>query len=221
MSTFEISLCPSLREKARGAAFAHIEAEVSVAEHHPGLWAELERAAARYRGGSMEQVRRSAPIAGLRAAYRALGSDPTRYRGASEALVRRIVQGKDLYRVNTIVDINNLIALETLFSVGVFDLAHVRPPVVFRAGQQGEAYAGIGRGEINLTGLPVFADQSGPIGSTTSDSEGTKVTLATTHILMVVISFGGPTGLAEAAQRAAELLARYAAGQNIATGVVG
>ncbi len=124
-----------------------------------------------------------------------LGNDPTRYRGSNEALVRRISQGKDLYRVNTVVDINNLLSLETLHSAGTFDLDRVQPPIIFRVGQPGEIYAGIGRGEIKIEGLPVFADQSGPFGSTTSDSERTMVRLDTTRILMVVISFLGAEGM--------------------------
>ena len=88
-------------------------------------WQEIEAAAARFRGMTMEEARKLPPIKALRDAYRALGNDPTRYRGSNEALVRRITQGKELYRVNTVVDINNLISLETLHSAGTFDLEHV------------------------------------------------------------------------------------------------
>ena len=137
----------------------------------------------------------SRPSKALRDAYRALGNDPTRYRGSNEALVRRISQGKELYRVNTVVDINNLISLEHAELGGTFDLHLVQPPIIFRVGQPGELYSGIGRGEIKIEGLPVFADQLGPFGSTTSDSERTMVRLDTTTILMVVISFDGGKGL--------------------------
>jgi len=105
---------------------------------------------------TMDEARRFPPIKALRDAYRALGNDPTRYRGSNEALVRRIVQGKELYRVNTVVDINNLISLETLQSAGTFDLDQIQPPVTFHAGRPSESYLGIGRGEIKIAGLPVF-----------------------------------------------------------------
>ncbi len=141
----------------------------------------------------MEQARKFPPIKALRDAYRALGNDPTRYRGSNEALVRRITQGKELYRVNTVVDINNLVTLETLYSAGTFDFDHLQPPITFRIGQPGESYSGIGRGEIRLEGLPVFADSIGPVGSTTSDSERAMVRLETTRILMVFISFWAAT----------------------------
>ena len=129
-------------------------------------------------------------------------------------------QGKELYRVNTVVDINNLISLETLHSAGTFDLDHVQPPIIFRIGQPGETYSGIGRGEIKIEGLPVFADQLGPFGSTTSDSERTMVRLETTRILMVVISFLGSEGMEAVVQRAAGLLERYAGATGVETGVV-
>ena len=146
--------------------------------------------------------------------------DPTRYRGSNEALVRRITQGKELYRVNTVVDINNLISLETLHSAGTFDLDQIKPPVVFRGGLPGESYAGIGRGEIKIEGLPIFADQLGPFGSTTSDSERAMVRLETTHIMMVIISFLGSTGMDAILERATALLQRYALASAIEARVV-
>ena len=168
----------------------------------------------------MDEARKSPPIKALRDAYRTLGNDPTRYRGSNEALVRRISQGKDLHRVNTVVDINNLISLETLHSAGTFDLDRIQPPIIFRVGQPGEIYAGIGRGEIKIEGLPVFTDQAGPFGSTTSDSERTMVRLDTTRILMVVISFLGAEGVDKTLDRAAGLLTKYAAASGVERGMV-
>jgi DNA/RNA-binding domain of Phe-tRNA-synthetase-like protein len=95
----------------------------------------------------------------------------------------------------------------------MFDLDRVQPPIIFRVGQPGEIYSGIGRGEIKIEGLPVFADQLGPFGSTTSDSERTMVRLETTRILMVVISFEGGKGLDAASGFAAMLLEKHAGGR--------
>ena len=166
------------------------------------------------------QARKFPPIKALRDAYRTLGNDPTRYRGSNEALVRRITQGKDLYRVNTVVDINNLVTLETLHSAGTFDFDHLQPPITFRIGQPNESYLGIGRGEIKIEGLPVFVDQLGPFGSTTSDSERTMVRLQTERILMVIISFGGRGQLRHAVERAVGLLERYTGATDVETEVV-
>jgi DNA/RNA-binding domain of Phe-tRNA-synthetase-like protein len=216
----DLTIAPEFKAKIRSVAVGWIIANVHNTQHDEALWQEIEAAAERFRGMTMEEARRMEPIKTLRDAYRALGNDPTRYRGSNEALVRRITQGKELYRVNTVVDINNLISLETLHSAGTFDLDQVQPPILFRIGQPGEVYSGIGRGEIKIERLPVFADQLGPFGSTTSDSERTMVRLETTTILMVVISFLGSDGMQGTVQEATRLLEKYAGARGTDTGLV-
>jgi DNA/RNA-binding domain of Phe-tRNA-synthetase-like protein len=216
----ELTIASELKAKLPDVAVGWIVADAQVAGHDAELWREIEQAAGRFRGMTMTEARKFPAIKSLREAYKALGNDPTRYRGANEALVRRISQGKDLYAVNTVVDVNNLVTLETLYAGGAFDFHRLQPPVIFRIGRPGESYAGIGRGEIKLAGLPVFADRDGPFGSTTSDSERTMVRLETTKILMVLISFRGTDRLAEAARRAADLLGTYARAAGLETGVV-
>jgi DNA/RNA-binding domain of Phe-tRNA-synthetase-like protein len=217
---FPLTVSADLRAKVPCVAVGWITAAVHNSQHNEALWAEIEDAASRFTGMTMEEARRFPPITALRDAYRALGNDPTRYRGSNEALVRRITQGKELYRVDTVVDINNLISLETLHSAGTFAFDRIQPPIIFRIGQPGETYSGIGRGEIKIEGLPVFADRVGPFGSTTSDSERTMVRLETTRILMVVISFLGSEGMEAVVQRAAGLLERYAGAKGVESGVV-
>jgi DNA/RNA-binding domain of Phe-tRNA-synthetase-like protein len=215
-----LTISPDLKTKVPAVAVGWITASVRNTQHDETLWREIEATVNLFRGMTIDHARKFPPIKALRDAYRALGNDPTRYRGSNEALVRRITQGKELYRVNTLVDINNLISLETLNSAGTFDLHQVQPPIIFRIGQPGEIYSGIGRGEIKIEGLPVFADQIGPFGSTTSDSERTMVRLDTTSILMVVISFLGTEGLERTVQQAAGLLEKYAGASDIVTGMV-
>jgi DNA/RNA-binding domain of Phe-tRNA-synthetase-like protein len=215
-----LTISPELKAVVPHAVVGCITTNVQVTQHDEALWREIEVAVARFRGMTMDQARKFAPIKALRDVYRALGNDPTRYRGSNEALVRRIVQGKELYRLNTVVDINNLISLETLHSAGTFDLDQISPPVVFRAGLPGESYAGIGRGEIKIEGLPVFSDQLGPFGSTTSDSERTMVRLETNRILMVIISFTAREGADRALARATGLLKHFAAASGTEIGVV-
>ena len=128
-------------------------------------------------------------ILSSRNAYKKLGKDPSRYRLSSETLVKRVVKGNDLYIVNNIVDINNLISLETLYSVGTYDLDKVKGSITFTLGNKDERYEGIGRGSINLENLPVFEDEEGKFGSTTSDSVKAMITDDTTHILMNIIAF--------------------------------
>ncbi len=216
----DLTIAHEFKAKIPGVAVGWLTAVVRNSQHDETLWREIEATAALFRGMAMDDARKLSPLRALRDAYRALGNDPTRYRGSNEALVRRISQGKDLYRVNTVVDINNLISLNTFNSAGTFDLDRVQPPIVFRIGQVGETYSGIGRGEVKIEELPVFADQLGPFGSTTSDSERTMVRLETTRILMVVISFAGAKGLDVATGSAAMLLEKHAGATGIETGQV-
>jgi DNA/RNA-binding domain of Phe-tRNA-synthetase-like protein len=165
-------------------------------------------------------VLESPEIESVRKAYKALGKDPARYRGSAEALLRRIVAGKGFPQINGVVDIINLISVESRLPVGLYDLAHVTGDIVFRAGRAGETYKGIGKYDLNLEGLPVFADTAGPHGSATSDSERTMVTAQTKEILAVIISFAGPETLERWTQRMSALLTEHAAAGEIVTRVV-
>jgi DNA/RNA-binding domain of Phe-tRNA-synthetase-like protein len=160
-------------------------------------------------------VLESPQVETTRKAYKALGKDPARYRGSAEALLRRIVAGKGFPQINVVVDVINLVSVESRLPVGLYDLGHVTGEIVFRAGRAGETYKGIGKYDLNLEGLPVFADNAGPHGSATSDSERTMVTAETKEILAIIISFGGPEPLDRWTQRLAALLGQYAAAQNV------
>ena len=142
-------------------------------------------------------VLESAQIMATRAAYKALGKDPARYRGSAEALLRRVIAGKGVPRISNVVDVINLVSVESRLPVGLYDLAHVQGDIVFRAGRAGETYKGIGKYELNLEGLPVFCDAIGPHGSPTSDSERTMVTEATKKVIAIIISFGGASASAD------------------------
>ena len=165
-------------------------------------------------------VLESPQIEMTRRAYKALGKDPARYRGSAEALLRRVVAGKGLPQINAVVDIINLVSLESRLPVGLYDTAQVRGDVVFRAGRAGESYKGIGKYDLNLEGLPLFADDQGPHGSATSDSERTMVTSKTEGILAVIVSFGGAEGLDRWTQRMSTLLSQYASAQKVETRIL-
>jgi DNA/RNA-binding domain of Phe-tRNA-synthetase-like protein len=162
----------------------------------------------------------SPQVEATRTAYKALGKDPARYRGSAEALLRRVVAGKSLPQINAVVDAINLVSVESRLPVGLYDLGHVVGEIVFRAGRAGETYKGIGKYDLNLEGLPLFADTVGPHGSATSDSERTMVTAATKEVLAVIVSFGGAENLERWTQRLGALLQQYAAGTEIVTNIV-
>jgi DNA/RNA-binding domain of Phe-tRNA-synthetase-like protein len=214
----EISIHPALKARAPDLVLGCISAGVSVEKHNEALWREIDQHLAHLTATIKPEQTNSIPqIAAMRGAYKALGKDPSRYRGSAEALLRRVLSGKGLYQINSVVDINNLVSLESLNPAGTYDLEKVTSPIELRIGAAGESYKGIGKDLINIESLPVFADAAGPFGSPTSDSERAMVSLETTKVLMIVFSFVGPEGLERWMSRASELLRLYCGGTEIET----
>ena len=198
-----------------------VSAHVSVQKHNEALWCEIDQHLAHLAATiKPEQINTVPQIAAMRSAYKALGKDPSRYRGSAEALLRRVLSGKGLYQINSVVDINNMVSLESLNPAGTYDLEKITPPIEFRIGAAGESYKGIRKDLINIENLPIFADALGAFGSPTSDSERAMVSLETRKILMVIFSFTGPEELERWVQRGSELLGRYSGAEGIETSLV-
>lgn len=216
-STVNIHIDPELKKKCPRTALGCVTARVEAGPSPEALLAELKiREAEIEKLPFPRSVLECPAIEATRQAYKALGKDPARYRGSAEALLRRVVAGKSLPQINSVVDIINLVSIESRLPIGLYDREHVVGDVVFRAGRAGESYKGIGKYALNLEGLPVFADNAGPHGSATSDSEGTMVTEDTKEVLAVIISFSGPQTLPRWTERLSALLTQYASGQDVA-----
>ena len=174
----EISIHPTLKALVPNLALGCISANVVAEKHNEALWREIDQHLTHLIATiKSEQISTVPQIAAMRQAYKTLGKDPSRYRGSAEALLRRVLSGKGLYQINSVVDINNLVSLESLNPAGTYDLEKITPPIELRIGAAGESYKGIGKDLINIESLPVFADAEGPFGSPTSDSERAMVTL--------------------------------------------
>ncbi len=210
-----------LKDKCPRVALGCVTARVQAPGSPPVLITELKNCEQGIlRLPEPRAVLESPQILATRAAYKALGKDPARYRGSAEALLRRVIADKGLPQINAVVDIINLVSVESRLPIGLYDLAHVQGDIVFRAGRAGETYKGIGKYDLNLEGLPVFCDALGPHGSPTSDSERTMVTSETKQVLAIIISFGGKEGLDRWTQRMSELFQRFAAGQECETALI-
>lgn len=179
-----------LKEKNPNVKLGVIKYKAVVKESSEELEKELEKLGDKLQEKySIEDILKIKSIKDIRVSYKILGKDPSRYRVSSEALLRRIVQGKGIYKVNNIVDINNLVSLICLFPVGSYNIDNIDEFILFRVGQENESYKGIGKGSVNLTNMPVFADKNGAFGSPTSDSEKAMITDEAENILMIIISF--------------------------------
>src|ERR1700688_4710399 len=214
MKTLQVTIDAQVKAKCSKTALACVTASVEAPGSPAELVGELKNCEqAILRLPEPRAILEFAQVLATRAAYKALGKDPARYRGSAEALLRRVIAGKDLPQINAVVDVINLVSVESRLPIGLYDVAHVSGDIVFRAGRAGETYKGIGKYDLNLEGLPVFCDALGPHGSPTSDSERTMVTSETKQVLAIVISFGGKEGLERWTQRMSDLFHRFAAGQ--------
>ena len=207
----DIKITPELKKASPNIRLGIIRSDIKYEKENSGLWDEVERVTSKI-NNSLEQ----AQIAGLpvirhtREAYIALGKEPARYRCSAEALLRRIVQGKGLYRINNVVDIINLISLLFHFSIGCYDFDKLSEPIYFDIGKDKESYEAIGRGMMNISYLPTFRDSFGPFGSPTSDSERTMISAKTKNVLIIVIDFKGNDSLADAIDKTIQFLKQYA-----------
>lgn len=184
-------------------------------EYSALLWQEIERFLADYRQRyTVDSIKEMPAIQATRKVYKLCGKDPSRYRPSSEALVRRTLQGKDLYRVSTAVDLINLASIAYGYSIGGFDADKIQgSTLTLGIGREGEPYEGIGRGLLNIAGLPVYRDALGGIGTPTSDNERTKMSLSTTHLFAIVNGYDGNRQQVEACARyILQLTQRFASG---------
>jgi len=172
---------------------AAVEAQVTNSPYSQELWDEIHEWEQRFRRDlTTESLKELSGIAATRRVYKACGKDPSRYRPASEQLIRRMLQGKELYQIDTLVDLVNLASIVYGYSIGGFDADKiVGDTLTLGIGREGEPYEGIGRGLLNIAGLPVYRDQQGGVGTPTSDNERTKMTLATTHLLVLINGYDG------------------------------
>lgn len=172
---------------------ACVEARVVNTPYNDRLWSAIHEVEERLRKElTTESVKLLPSIAATRAVYKLCGKDPSRYRPASEQLIRRMLQGKELYQIDTLVDLVNLASIAYGYSIGGFDAdKFVGTELVLGVGRQGEPYEGIGRGQLNIAGLPVYRDEQGGVGTPTSDHERTKITLSTTHLVVLINGYDG------------------------------
>ena len=197
---------------------AAVEAHVQNTTFCPELWDEINALCEDYRTRfTTVRIKEMAAIEATRRVYRACGKDPSRYRPAAEALIRRVVQGKELYQIDTLVDLINLASMKYGYSIGGFDAdKFVGDTLALGVGEPGEPYEGIGRGMLNIEGMPVYRDQKGGVGTPTSDNERTKIDITTTHVLVLINGYDGNTETVSAnADFVKSLLERYAGASDV------
>ncbi|MCX7818436.1 MAG: phenylalanine--tRNA ligase beta subunit-related protein [Kiritimatiellae bacterium] len=188
---------------------------------HPGAFAdELAAAVADAAATPLEAIAQHPIISATRELYRRCGKDPSRYRPAAEQLRRRAVRGAGPHPVHPLVDIVNWLSLRTGFSISGVDAAALRGQLRWGIGRAGEPYEAIGRGPLNIAGLPVLRDDLGPFASPTSDSVRARIREDTRDVLIVLCAPAGREGLAGALQMARVALVTVLAARQIELHIV-
>ena len=188
-----IIVSDEIEQVCPGFVGAAVEAQVVNTPYCAELWEEIHELEERFRRElTTESLKELSGIAATRRVYKACGKDPSRYRPASEQRIRRMLQGKELYQIDTLVDLVNLASIAFGYSIGGFDAdKFVGDTLTLGVGREGEPYEGIGRGMLNIAGLPVYRDAVGGVGTPTSDNERTKMTLETTHLMVLINGYDG------------------------------
>lgn len=180
-----------------------------------------------YKVESLEVLRKSLEIESLKdeprlRAYRdffwRIGVDPTKIRPASEALLRRILHGRDLPRINTLVDAYNLASMRTHIALAAFDRATIRGDFTMRFARGGEAFLGIGMREAKaLDGKELVVEDALGLVAVYPyrDADRTKVTPETRAAVIMVCGVPGidETALSETSRETVELVTRFCGGR--------
>ena len=217
MMDFNIVVSKELKEVAPHFVGAAITAEVVNSAYSESLWEEIKAYGQELKQTlTIPEIKKLGTIDATRTVYKKCGKDPNRYRPAAEALRRRILKGQSLYQIDTLVDLVNLVSIVTGYSMGGFDASEVvGSQLILGVGKANERFEGIGRGLLNIEGLPVYRDAMGGIGTPTSDEERTKIKLNTTRLLVLINGYSGEKGLKEAVSYTLSLLQKYAQATHI------
>ena len=198
-----------------------IECDVQLVEKNDLLWNKILKKVNHLSATmKIEEISKIPAIAASRKAYKNCGKDPARYRLSAEALLRRVLKRSEIYQINNVVDLLNLVSISTGFSIGGYDVEKIEGKAIFGIGKKSEPYSGIGRGDLNIKFMPVFRDEIGAFGTPTSDSQRTSVSLETKRFLMIIINYGATSSLEDATKMAVELLKQYANAKNIEIGKI-
>lgn len=165
----------------------------------------------------LEALKNDQRIRRYRDFFWSLGIDPTKIRPASEALIRRILQGKPIPRINTAVDAYNLASVKHNVAIGSFDLDRFDGPLLMRRASRDEKFHGIGMERpkiLNGDEIVISDDEKLVAIYPYRDSDITKVTLGTKNIFSLMCGVPGISRriLREAAETTKALMTRFCGG---------
>jgi len=215
-----VGISDSIKNLLPKSRLGVVKAKVNIEKTNSLLNDQIDHVLSSY-GDSLTHTRESKLeiIEETRSAYKILGKEPSRYRPSAEALLRRVRTGKDLYRINNVVDTINLLSMESTFSIGGFDMSNISGKAILDIGDS-NPYKAIGRGELNIEFMPGMKDDLGFFGTPTSDSERTMVTSDINELLLVYYDFYGNSRLSDSLSQAVQYLELYCNAKDIAKDII-
>jgi len=217
----DIKIDPRIIEACPETRIGLVRATVVNGPTSDELWDEIEAAATQVKQRyQLLEINQRPAIAGTRRLYKALGKDPSRYRVASEALCRRIIRGLGIYRLTTLIDVVNLVSIKSGYAISGLDADRiVGDTLTMSVGTAADEYHGIGRGLLNIDGMPCYRDAQGPIATPTSDEERTKFTEQTVTAQININAFAPEMPVEQAVDWMASLLEKYAQATRLETAI--
>ncbi len=143
---------------------------------------------------TLESVKDHPTFRAYRTFFWGIGIDPTKIRPAAEALTRRILAGKPLPRINTLVDAYNLASIKTRIALATFDADKLEGKLLMRFAEENEQIVGIGMDKpfVMKGGEIVLSDETKLIAVYPyRDADNTKVTESTENVSIVVCGVPG------------------------------
>ncbi|MFX1483222.1 MAG: B3/4 domain-containing protein [Promethearchaeota archaeon] len=138
---------------------------------------------------TLNQLKDDPLLRSYRDLYWTFGMDPTKLRVSSEAVLRRILRGLNLWRISDVVDIVNLASAYHKIPIGLVDASRSEGDLVVRSARNGEIFERIGGKTVECRGREiVVSDDLGLVcfGYATNDSERTKVRNESTRVYVIL-----------------------------------
>ncbi len=214
-----IRLSHGLRERFPGLAAQIVRfTGVTVARESPELEQYKKEVAERVRERwDVEELREHPTFRAYRDFFWKMDIDPTKTRPAAEALIRRVLRGNPIPRINTWVDAYNLVSMESAIPVASFDTGLLEGPLLMRMAEEGEEFLGIGmKKPVTLSGGEAVIEDGARLAAIYPyrDADYSKVTMKTSGVLMLMCGAPGITleDLEESATLARRVLPRFCGG---------
>jgi len=191
---------------------------VKVNKSDPSLEKLKKEVEQKYKGFTLEDINNISPIEAYRNFFRSFGVDPASRHPSPDALLRRIIQGKGLYSINTLVDAYNVACLETNLGMSAMNLDKIKLPVTLRFTNEGEQILLLGGEETKTTkaGEVVYADSQEIVTLDLNyrDCDKTKITPSTKNVLLYVDGCPGisDSEIEKALNREIELIQKFCGG---------